>query len=573
MERACAPGRMGLLHVYGWITETVTRWSSTPSVTSGLAILSLAVVIGLALGAVRVRGVRLGISGVLFSSLLFGQIGLTVDPHVLQFLRDFALILFVYAIGLQVGPGFVSSLRSDGLRLNSLSVLVLILGALAAAAMGHFLPHHSAAGLYTGAFTTTPGLAAAQEALRHSGAPADLQAINQTTVAYSIAYPFGIVGPVLVIVALRWVFGIRITHEKQALAALTEKTRPSIDVVDIEVTEPSHAGRQLRGHPLISNSGVLFSRLLRDGVMTVPAGDTEIRVGDVYRAVGPRPKLAELVKTLGRPSTKDLVQASGDVHRIELVVTRTQVLRKTLRELNFSRRVGATIARVNRAGVDLVPKASLRLAFGDQVIAVGTEEGLKQVEAELGNSPERLNRPQLVPIFLGIVLGVIVGSIPIVVPGLNMSLKIGLSGGPMLAAIALSQLGNVGSVVWYMPIAANQLFRDFGLAVFLACVGLQAGDHFVQRAAAGGGLIILLAGVVLTMGPVFLVGCFARKVMKMNFITLSGWVAGAMTSSPALLFSDEFAGSDAPAVAYAAIAPLATLVPIICAQILAIAAG
>ncbi|HEV8290373.1 MAG TPA: putative transporter [Tepidisphaeraceae bacterium] len=542
------------------------------SVPVGLAILSLAVTIGLAIGAIRVRGVRLGVAGVLFAALGFGQMGLSVDAKVLQFLRDFALILYMYTIGLQVGPGFVASLRAEGLRLNLLAVATLVLGAIMSWAVGHALPRATAPGVYAGAFTTTPGLAAAQEAFRRApslnGAGEDFAA--RAGLAYSITYPFGVVGPVLVIIALRRVFAIKIDEERKLLTAEEERRRPPIEVVDFEVTEPSHAGHFLRDHPLLREHTIVLSRMLRDHVLSVPTAETKVQVGDIYRAVGKRTHVERVVSAMGRRSDKDLGEISGDIKRVEMVVTNPQVLRRPLRELDLIRRTGVTIARVTRAGINLVPTASLRVAFADRVIAVGPEAGLKMVEAELGNSVETLNRPQLIPIFLGIVLGVIVGSIPFTIPGLNTTLRIGLAGGPLLAAIALSQMGNIGSVIWYMPAAANQLFRDFGLAVFLACVGLQAGANFVQRATTGTGLGLLLAGAAVTLLPVFVVGCYCRLFLKMNFITLSGWVAGAMTNTTSLMFADELAKNESPAITYAAIAPLATLVPIICSQVLAI---
>ena len=339
-----------------------------------------------------------------------------------------------------------------------------------------------------------------------------------------------------------------------------------------EVTSPAHAGIIVEGnHHLLEGKPITFSRMLRGNAVTVPTKDTVVHVGDIFRA---RRHASSNFRHSSPPSdattSVDLDKISGDIHRMELVVTRTHVLRKSLRELDLIRRTGVTIGRVNRAGVDLVPTASLKLAFADQVTVVGPAAGLKIIETELGNCHDTLNRSQLVPIFLGIVLGVVVGSIPFRFPGQHATLRIGLAGGPLLAAIALSQFGNIGSIVWYMPTSANQLFRDFGLAVFLACVGLQAGDHFLQHAIQGAGISLLLWGAAITTLPVFAVGCFALKFLKMNFITLSGWVAGAMTSSPALLFADEMAQSDAPAVAYAAVAPLAMLVPIICAQMLAI---
>jgi putative transport protein len=553
------------------IIGLITEWFQGDSGTAGLAILGLSVTLGLFIGAVSIRGVRLGISGVLFSALLFGQLGLTVDPKVLQFLRDFALILFMYAIGLDVGPAFVSSLRAEGLRLNALSVAVMVLGAAMAALVGRELPKQMTPGLYAGAFTTTPGLAAAQEAVRRSSTTAEAgEVVKQMGLAYTVTYPFGIVGPVLVIPALRRLFRVRIEDEKIALAAAEERRRPPIEVADFEVTQSAHCGTKLKEHPLLRDSGIVLVRLLRENVMSVPTAETEVMLGDDYRGVGSREKLAELVAAIGKPSSENLGTISGDVQRKDLLVTRTQVLRRPLHELQFNSRYGVAIARVNRAGVDIAPKATLRLVFADRVTVVGPEAGLKMVEAELGNSPETLNRSRLIPIFLGMVLGVMAGTIPLTFPGLHITLQIGLAGGPLLVAILLSQLGNIGSIVWYMPVSSNQLFRDFGLAVFLACVGLQAGDHFIQRAAHGAGLSLLLWGAAITIIPLFLVGSFARFALKMNFITLSGWVAGAMTSTPALLFADELTHSEAPAVAYAAVTPLATLVPIICAQILAI---
>ena len=558
-----------------YMATLIPQWIPVGSAAAGLVTLSLAVALGLGLGAIRVRGIRLGVAGVLFSSLLFGQLGLSIDPRVLEFLRDFALIIFVYAIGLQVGPGFVSSLRSEGLRLNILSLLVIFLGALLTALIFHFvkLPRAASSGLYAGAFTTTPGLAAGQESLRHTLAGSSEKTINSAvdmaSLAYTVAYPLGILGPILVIAILRKMFGVRMQQERDDLAATEQSKRPPITSLDVEITQEHHAGKVLREQTLSKSLGITFSRMLRDGVVSVPTGDTVVRVGDVYRAVGSRAHLEELVRAMGKPSTADMGDVDGDIRRVALVVTRTQVLRRPLRELDLIRRAGITLSRVNRAGIELVPKASLRLQFGDRVTAIGSQAGLQILEAELGNSPETLNRPQLIPIFLGTVLGVLIGSIPLAIPGLNLKLRIGLAGGPMIAAIMLSQLGNLGSVIWYMPTAANQLFRDFGLAVFLACVGMQSGNNFLGRLTHGG-LQFIVWGFLITILPVLLVGIFARRVLKLNFITLSGWVAGAMTSSPALLFADDLAGSDAPALAYAAVAPLGMLAPILCSQLLVV---
>ncbi len=543
------------------------------SISWDLGILSLAVTFGLVLGAVRVRGIRLGVSGVLFSALVFGQLGLGIKPEILDFLRDFALVIFVYAIGLQVGPSFIASLRDEGLSLNVLSLCVVVLGAVLTGVIARcvHLPSSSASGLYSGAYTTTPGLGAGQEAILHSFADQPDRAraeVAKAGLAYTVTYPFGMIGPILAIVALRKWFGIRMKDEAAQLAAVEQTKRPPIETVDFEVTNAAHAGIPLKDHPLLRSNGVFFSRILREDAQSVPTGDTLVLVGDIFRALGTKSSVTEVVEAMGRPSKANLDSATGDVRRADFLVTRTDVLRRPLRDLAVIRKAGVTIARIHRAGIELFPKATMRLQFGDSVTAIGPDQGMRAVERLLGNSPEVLNRPQLIPIFLGIVLGVLVGSLPLWVPGLHTRVRIGLAGGPMLAAIILSQWGHIGKVVWYMPVAANQLFRDFGLAVFLACVGLQSGDHFLQRLHDHGGGMFILWGAVITMLPVMAIGAIARVWFKMNFITLAGWLAGAMTSLPALLFANEIAESDAPSVAYAAVAPLALLTPIICAQLL-----
>lgn len=540
------------------------------SAAEGALTLALAITIGLLLGGIRVRGLRLGISAVLFSALAFGQLGLTVPPEAMSFIRDFSLILFVYAIGLQVGPGFLDSLRAEGLRLNVLALIAIALGAVltaAIASMAH-VPK-SAAGLYSGAYTTTPGLAAGQGVLRQAyetsgGADA---AVATAGLAYAVTYPFGVFGPALVIVAVRRLFRVQIAAERSALAEAEQSRRAQIGRLDFEVTNPEHAGKKLKNHPLVQGRGVVLARLLREEVLSVPTADTEIRIGDIFRAVGPQAEITRLAAAMGREAAIPADLLTGNIQRREIVVTRTQVLHRSLRELDLIRRTGVTIGGVSRAGIELIPNASLKLKFGDRLTAVGPLEGLKQVEAELGNSPDALNQIQLLPIFLGVVLGVIVGSVPLRFPGLSIPMRIGLAGGPMLAAIALSQLGNLGAVVWYLPVSANQLIRDFGLAVFLACVGFESGGHFLERVVHGG-FVFIIWGAVITVLPVLLVAVFARGVMRMNFVTLAGWVAGAMTSTPALLFASEYTGSESPAVAYAAVAPLSILSPVICTQLL-----
>ncbi|HMB96740.1 MAG TPA: TrkA C-terminal domain-containing protein, partial [Tepidisphaeraceae bacterium] len=411
---------------------TITAMLGSGPVATDLATLALAATIGLAIGAIRFRGLKLGISGVLFASLVFGQVGFTIDPKVMGFLRDFGLIIFMYAMGLQVGPGFGASLKAEGMRLNALALVVLMLGALMTAAIAPLISSATMPGLYSGAFTTTAGLAAAQETLRSEHNADGESAASRAALAYSITYPFGVVGPMLVIVTLRFAFGVRIEDEKAALTTAEEKLRPRIETVDFEVTLPTHVGERLHECPLVRGHEILFTRLLRAGLLQVPTAETIVQLGDIYRAVGPCKRLTELVSAMGRKSTTDLSTVHGDVCRMDLVVTRTHVLHRSLRELDLIRRTGVTIASVNRSGVNLMPSGSLRLAFADRLIVVGPKSGLEMVKTELGNSPEMLNHAQLIPIFLGIVLGVIVGSIPLTFPGLHGSLRIGLAGGSLL---------------------------------------------------------------------------------------------------------------------------------------------
>jgi putative transport protein len=545
------------------------EWLASDSVATSLVLLSIVATVGLILGSISVRGIRLGISGVLFSALLFGQGGLTITPSVLQFLRDFSLVLFMYAIGLEIGPTFLSSLRTEGLRLNVLAVFVITLGAGMTVLVCRTLPLGAPPGVFVGAFTSTAGLATAQETLRAAAAgQPGATAAAQAALAYSITYPFGIVGPMLVIQLLRTIFRVSVDHERYELQMVDRNHHSPIESIDIDVTESEYIGRPLNDVPLLHENSIVLSRMLRNGVISVPTSETRLDLGDVYRAVGTRQQLNQLVSKLGHPSAADLSHKGGDIDRTEIIVTQTHVLHRPLRNLDLVHRTGYTIAAVSRAGVDLVPNGSLRLAFADHVVVVGPKAGLKMIQAELGDSPEILDRPRLIPIFLGIVLGVLVGTFPLVVPGIHSTVRLGLAGGPLIIAIVLAQLGSVGSIVWYMPPASNRLIRDFGLAIFLACVGLQAGQGFFQRAATANGVAMLLCGAVITVLPVFVIACIARKFWGINFITLTGWIAGTMGNSTTLLFASDLTHSESPALAYAAVTPLATLLPILLAQFL-----
>ena len=532
--------------------------------------LALAIALGLLLGRVQIRGIRLAESGVLFSSLALAQFGIAIPNDALPVLRDLALAVFVYAIGLQVGPGFVASFRAGGLRLNLLAAAVLLMGTVMAVGVSRFLVPHPAVGVFAGAFASTPALASGQVVIRQVLSPdpaREAAALSSAGLAYAVTYPFGTIAPVVLISVLRRLFRVRMDQERAALDAQGRSLHPPSMTVDFEVTQTPHA--RIRDLPASIRKGVVLSRILHKGIVSMPRATTVLEPGDVVRAVGDPRAVHGLVAALGRPSATDLSAIAGEVRRADLVVTRSAALRRTLRELDIRSRTGVTIAHINRAGVDLVPNRDSVLKFGDHVTVVGPEAGVRTVTQELGNEPQALNRTYLFPVFLGILLGVLVGAIPLRIPGVPAPLEIGLAGGALVVSIALSQLGSLGPVIWYMPVAANQIIRDAGLCIFLACVGFQTGPGLLERAAHEG-VGVFLAGAAVTVVPLVFVACFARRVLRMNFITLSGWIAGTMGNTSALLLANEDAKSDAPALAYASVAPLCELLPIICAEVIAL---
>ena len=543
------------------------------SSASAILALSLSVVLGLLLGRVRVRGIRLGVAGVLFSSLALAQAGVSFPREALPLVRDCALVIFVYAIGLQVGPGFLASVRAEGLRLNLLSAAVLCIGMGLAAAVVHVIPHATddSPGLYAGSFTATPALAAGQVVIRQvlTGQPErERLALASNGLAYAITYPFAVIGPVLLLPLLRRLFRVQMDEERSKLAGEKGRKRAYVNL-DFEIVESDYVGRTLHELDDAVTKGVVLTRVYHEGVVSVPHSSTVLRPGDVFRAFGTAADVDRVARAMGRPTKLDLGTVPGDLRRAELLVTKAAVLRRSLRDLQFRARTGVIVAHVHRAGIEMVPDGDFTLKFGDSLVVVGPGEGVQIAAREVGNEPSAADRTSLMPIFIGLALGILVGAIPFRLPGLPVPLQIGLVGGPFLVAVALSQLGSVGSIIWYMPPAVNRVIQDLGLCIFLACIGFQSGNDLLQRAAqAGPGLVI--AGAALTMIPLFVVACFARWALRVNFITLMGWVAGTMTSTVALAMASDEAGSDAPALAYASVTPLCEILPIVCGEVLAL---
>jgi putative transport protein len=538
------------------------------AVAKAVLALSLVIAVGLALGSPGVRGVRLGTAGVLFAGLFLGQAGLHIDISILEFARDFGLILFVYTVGLQVGPSFFSSLKRQGLELNILGASIVLLGGIIVIAY-RFLFHFSlpaVIGLFSGSTTNTPSLAAGQAALLTvKGVP--VGSSDLLGMAYAIAYPFGVVGIIISMLLFRKTFSASSGLEQNAVGDSNGDTSTT-EFLDIEVRNPNLDGVPIRDLPFVTDSDIVFSRLCRNGKVVVPEVGSVIRVGDSVRVVGARAKLAEFETIIGAKSAISLADIPSDLTTERLYVTKRAVLGKTLRELNFEHSYGTVVTRITRAGIEFPASEYVRLQFGDSPFVVGPTTGVSKVGEIVGNKVEALNLPHIVPVFVGLMLGVVLGSLPIALPGMPAPVRLGLAGGPLIVALCLSRVGRVGPLIWYMTPGANLVIREIGIALFLACVGLKAGGHFLEVLFSSNGLAWLLGGACLTLVPLLAVGFVARKFMRIDFPTLCGVLAGSMTDPPALAFATSFTESDRPLTAYAAVYPLVMIMRVFLVQIL-----
>jgi putative transport protein len=538
-------------------------------VAQAVLAVSIVAALGLALGSLGVRGIRLGAAGVLFAGIFFGQLGMHIDERILEFVRDFGLLMFVYTVGLQVGPGFFSSLKRQGLQLNILGAAVVLLGAVIVAGF-RFLFHFSIpviAGLFSGASTNTPSLAAGQAALQ-SLKGYDASGNDLLGMAYAVAYPFGIVGIIVTMLLVRRVFQIDVETETEILDAANKSDAPTPDYVDLEVTNPNLNGRALRDLPFVSESGIVFSRLLRAGKVVVPNDDSVIHLGDSLRIVGPRITLLEFETMIGRKSAVDLRTVPSELTTGHLYVTKRSVLGKSLGELNFEHSYGTVVTRITRAGVEFAANNRVRLQFGDLLFVVGPKEGVARVGELVGNKPKALEHPHVLPVFVGIFLGVVLGSLPIALPGMPVPVRLGLAGGPLLVALVLSQIGRLGPLIWYLTPGANLILREMGIVLFLACVGLKSGSGFLEVLLSGSGFCWMGAGAIVTLFPLVAASFFARIVLKLDYPTLCGVLAGSMTDPPALAFASSVSKSDQPLVAYAAVYPLVMILRVFVVQIL-----
>ncbi|HGS7393290.1 TPA: putative transporter [Klebsiella pneumoniae] len=540
-----------------------------------VSVLALVAVVGLWIGNVKIRGVGFGIGGVLFGGIIVGhfvdQAGVTLSSPMLHFIQEFGLILFVYTIGIQVGPGFFASLRVSGLRLNLFAILIVILGGLVTAVLHKLfnIPLPVVLGIFSGAVTNTPALGAGQQILRDLGVP--FEVVDQMGMSYAMAYPFGICGILLTMWLVRLFFRINVEKEAQRFEESSGNGHAHLHTINVRVENPNLNQMAIQDVPMLNNDNIVCSRLKRGELLMVPAPGTLIQAGDLLQLVGRPEDLHNAQLVIGQEVATSLSTRGTDLKVERVVVTNEKVLGKKIRDLHVKQRYDVVISRLNRAGVELVASSSASLQFGDILNLVGRPEAIDAVAAELGNAQQKLQQVQMLPVFIGIGLGVLLGSIPLFIPGFPAALKLGLAGGPLIMALILGRIGSIGKLYWFMPPSANLALRELGIVLFLAVVGLKSGGDFVATLTQGDGLSWIAYGIFITAIPLLTVGILARMLAKMNYLTLCGMLAGSMTDPPALAFANNLhATSGAAALSYATVYPLVMFLRIITPQLLAV---
>ncbi|ENK6894179.1 putative transporter [Escherichia albertii] len=540
-----------------------------------VSILALVAVVGLFIGNVKFRGVGLGIGGVLFGGIIVGhfvsQAGMTLSSDMLHVIQEFGLILFVYTIGIQVGPGFFASLRVSGLRLNLFAILIVVIGGLVTALLHKLfnIPLPVVLGIFSGAVTNTPALGAGQQILRDLGTPMEM--VDQMGMSYAMAYPFGICGILFTMWLLRVVFRVNVETEAQQHESTRTNGGALIKTINIRVDNPNLHDLAIKDVPILNGDKIICSRLKREETLKVPSPETLIQLGDLLHLVGQPADLHNAQLVIGQEVDTSLSTKGTDLRVERVVVTNENVLGKRIRDLHFKERYDVVISRLNRAGVELVASSDISLQFGDILNLVGRPSAIDAVANVLGNAQQKLQQVQMLPVFIGIGLGVLLGSIPVFVPGFPAALKLGLAGGPLIMALILGRIGSIGKLYWFMPPSANLALRELGIVLFLSVVGLKSGGDFVNTLVNGEGLSWIGYGALITAVPLMTVGILARMLAKMNYLTMCGMLAGSMTDPPALAFANNLhATSGAAALSYATVYPIVMFLRIITPQLLAV---
>lgn len=551
----------------------INLFTTTDSVAHIVLLYAIVIAVGVYLGKIKIGGISIGVTFVLFAGIAAGHIGFTAPTNILSFLQEFGLILFVFMIGLQVGPGFLESFRKGGITLNLLSTVMVVLNVIVMFACYYIFFDTSdpknlpmMVGTLYGAVTNTPGLGAANETLYSIF---DKGEVPQIASGYACAYPLGVLGIIGATIAIKYIFGIKLEKEEEELAKEEEDNddvKPHF--MDLEVTNLYLEGKTLAQVHNFLNRDFVCSRILHDGHVSIPNGSTIFHIGDKLFVVCAEYDAEAIIAFIGPTINVDWKKQDEPMVSKRILVTRSSINGKTLGQMHFSSAYGVNVTRVTRQGMDLFAIPSLSLQVGDRIMVVGPEDAVNRVAAVMGNSIKRLDAPNIATIFVGVFIGILFGSIPVAIPGIPVPIKLGIAGGPLIIAILIGRYGYKVHLVTYTTTSANMMLREIGLMLFLASVGIKAGDGFLETVIQGDGVKYVYTGFLITIIPILIIGIIARKKYKFNYFTIMGMIAGTYTDPPALAYANSICSKEAPSIGYSTVYPLSMFLRIFTAQII-----
>lgn len=551
----------------------INLFTTTDSVAHIVLLYAIVIAVGVYLGKIKIGGISIGVTFVLFAGIAAGHIGFTAPTNILSFLQEFGLILFVFMIGLQVGPGFLESFRKGGITLNLLSTVMVVLNVIVMFACYYIFFDTSdpknlpmMVGTLYGAVTNTPGLGAANETLYSIF---DKGEVPQIASGYACAYPLGVLGIIGATIAIKYIFGIKLEKEEEELAKEEEDNddvKPHF--MDLEVTNLYLEGKTLAQVHNFLNRDFVCSRILNDGHVSIPNGSTIFHIGDKLFVVCAENDAEAIIAFIGPTINVDWKKQDEPMVSKRILVTRSSINGKTLGQMHFSSAYGVNVTRVTRQGMDLFALPSLSLQVGDRIMVVGPEDAVNRVAAVMGNSIKRLDAPNIATIFVGVFIGILFGSIPVAIPGIPVPIKLGIAGGPLIIAILIGRYGYKVHLVTYTTTSANMMLREIGLMLFLASVGIKAGDGFLETVIQRDGVKYVYTGFLITIIPILIIGIIARKKYKFNYFTIMGMIAGTYTDPPALAYANSICSKEAPSIGYSTVYPLSMFLRIFTAQII-----
>lgn len=551
----------------------INLFTTTDSVAHIVLLYAIVIAVGVYLGKIKIGGISIGVTFVLFAGIAAGHIGFTAPTNILSFLQEFGLILFVFMIGLQVGPGFLESFRKGGITLNLLSTVMVVLNVIVMFACYYIFFDTSdpknlpmMVGTLYGAVTNTPGLGAANETLYSIF---DKGEVPQIASGYACAYPLGVLGIIGATIAIKYIFGIKLEKEEEELAKEEEDNddvKPHF--MDLEVTNLYLEGKTLAQVHNFLKRDFVCSRILHDGHVSIPNGSTIFHIGDKLFVVCAENDAEAIIAFIGPTINVDWKKQDEPMVSKRILVTRSSINGKTLGQMHFSSAYGVNVTRVTRQGMDLFAIPSLSLQVGDRIMVVGPEDAVNRVAAVMGNSIKRLDAPNIATIFVGVFIGILFGSIPVAIPGIPVPIKLGIAGGPLIIAILIGRYGYKVHLVTYTTTSANMMLREIGLMLFLASVGIKAGDGFLETVIQGDGVKYVYTGFLITIIPILIIGIIARKKYKFNYFTIMGMIAGTYTDPPALAYANSICSKEAPSIGYSTVYPLSMFIRIFTAQII-----